>query len=160
MRVVLVAGLVLRNELILVVLQDTLPERGTVISAKLKEVVFKNSADDVHQRYRRVDHLVFFPQSRIGVLDGIVVYFLGQHFRVLLHAASDGGLVIDLRNEIEVYELIVPYSVIGDFTMEVCVMGQNENLLDVSTGGNRIAADRIIRTDLYHFPDERTHDKE
>ena len=44
--------------------------------------------------------------------------------------------------------------------MEVCVMGQNENLLDVSACGNRIAADRIIRTDLYHFPDKRTDDKE
>ena len=71
-----------------------------------------------------------------------------------------GGLVVRFTNQIKGNKVITVGVSIGDFPVEISVMGQNKNLLDKVPGNYRISVIRIVPAHFDHFPDLCAHNKE
>ena len=88
----------LLDELVSVLVQHNLSQVASFISAELQEVVFEDAPHYVQGRDRRLDIPELIPQSGVGVLDRIVVFFFGRDILALTFAELDGGNVVVLPN--------------------------------------------------------------
>ena len=90
----------LLDELVSVLVQHNLSQVASFISAELQEVVFEDAPHYVQGRDRRLDIPELIPQSGVGVLNRIVVFFFGRDILAMTFAELDSGNVVVLPNHV------------------------------------------------------------
>ena len=99
------------------------------------------------------------PQSCIGILHGIVVFFFARNFLVLPLAELNSGYIIIFTNHIKRCAVVVPDLLICNLPVEIHIVCQDKQLLDVITGYLRIQIFGIISADIDHFADNGTNNE-
>ena len=150
----------LPDKLCLVLLQYLVPDVVAMIAADLHKIVLKNTPDHVQQRDGRIEFLIFRPQRGIGVLHRVNIARIFRKAVRTVNARSNRRMVVHLADHEECHRVIVLDHVIGDFSVEISIVGQNEYLIYVATGDVRMQQFHVIVADADHLPDHGAHNEQ
>ena len=130
------------------------PQIHAVFSAHIEEVEVQDAMDNVHQRDFVIQFQIFRPERGISVLDWVVVFFLTTFRPTLPFAPLDGRVIVDLVDLIEVGAGEAPNLIIRYSSVELGVVGQDEQLLYIVAPDRLSPVIRVVVADLDHFPDK------
>lgn len=81
--------------------QNDLTKLRSLVSAQLKEVIFQDAANDIHQRDCGLYFFILIPKSSIRIFNWVYIYPFSRRIRINIITQLNRGFCADLANQIK-----------------------------------------------------------